>query len=67
MVLPDIGRNDRIPIFCEVIEPPDNMLRFDRPICFLLIGERMRLLAPGVNEKMIRPPLSKAPTAVHLQ
>src|SRR5688572_11363263 len=62
-MLTHICRHDWISILREVIEPPDNMLRFDRPSRILLIDERMCLL-PFVN--LTPPGLAQFPLiAIH--
>ena len=43
-MLADVRRDDRVPILGQFIQPLDDMLRLDRSIRFLLIGERMGLL-----------------------
>ena len=58
-MLSDIGRDDRIPVFGEFIQPLDHVLRLDLPIRLLLIGQRMRLL-PFID--LIPPGLPQAPS-----
>src|SRR5215472_13275587 len=61
LMLADICGDNWIPVFCQVIQPPDHMLWLDRPIGFLLICQRMcvlplaNLIPPGLPKLLLLP------------
>ena len=56
MVLAHVGRDDRIPILRQLVQSLDHLLRLDRTILLLLIGQGMSLLP---FSDLIPPGLSK--------